>query len=81
LDLARLTRAKARVTPPAAAPGLAALALSLRPHTDARFRLAILRAYLGGRLSEARPWLRAIARRVKRVRNRGTFRNLARETA
>jgi rfaE bifunctional protein nucleotidyltransferase chain/domain len=76
LDLARVERARGRVTPRAAAPGLAALALSLRPHTSERFRLAVLRAVLGGTLRESRRWLRAIARRVERVKDRGTFRRL-----
>lgn len=74
LDLARLHRATQRVGPAAAAPGLAALALSLRPVCPPRFRLAILRAYLGGRLAGARPWLRAIAKRIRRVEGRGTYR-------
>lgn len=77
LDLARLSRATSRVTPASAAVGLAALALSLRPVTTQRFRLAILRAYLGGTLSESRRWLRAIARRIRRVEGRGTFRRYA----
>src|SRR5207244_1419766 len=50
LDLARLERAARRVGPKDAAPGLAALALTLRGVAPERFRLAILRAYLGGRL-------------------------------
>ena len=74
LDLARLARAARRVTPRDAAPGLAALALTLRGVAPERFRLAILRAYLGGRLAEARPWLLAIARRVAKVEGRGAFR-------
>lgn len=77
LDLARLYRATSRVTPGSAAPGLAALALSLRPVCPARFRLAILRAYLGGSLREGRGWMRVIERRVKRVEGRGTFRKYA----
>jgi rfaE bifunctional protein nucleotidyltransferase chain/domain len=77
LDLARLSRASRTVGPGDAAPGLAALALTLRPVTDRRFRLAVLRAYLGGRLAGARPWLRAIERRARRVGGRGTFRGLA----
>lgn len=74
LDLARLTRARDRVGPRDAAPGLASLALSLRPVTDLRFRLAVLRAYLGGRLAESRAWRAAILRRIDRVKDRGTFR-------
>ena len=77
LDLARVHRARSRVTPEAAAPGLAALALSLRPVTSLRFRLAILRGYLGGSLGEGRRWLRAIERRITKVRDRGTFRRWA----
>ncbi len=74
LDLARLHRATERVGPAAAAPGLAALALSLRPVCPARFRLAILRAYLGGTLKVGRRWLRAIEKRIRKVEGRGTFR-------
>jgi rfaE bifunctional protein nucleotidyltransferase chain/domain len=77
IDLARLDRARARVGPSEAAPGLASLALTLRPVTPRRFRLRVLRAYLGGRLAEARPWLRALDRRIRRVEGRGTFRRLA----
>lgn len=76
LDLMRLTRASRKVGPSEGAVGLAALALSLRPVTDARFRLAILRAYLGGSLRGARPWLEAVARRIEKIRRRGTFRHL-----
>jgi rfaE bifunctional protein nucleotidyltransferase chain/domain len=74
VDLARLARASGRVGPAEAAPGLAALALSLRPVSDRRFRLAVLRAYLGGSLAPARPFLRAVVRRIRRVEGRGTFR-------
>jgi rfaE bifunctional protein nucleotidyltransferase chain/domain len=77
LDLARLSRASSRVGPKQAAPGLAALALSLRPVTTRRWRLAVLRAYLGGSLRGAKPWLDAIARRIRRVEGRGTFRPFA----
>ena len=77
IDLMRLERASKTVTPAQAAPGLAALALSLRPVTNTRFRLAVLRAYLGGSLREARPWLRAVARRIEKVKDRGTFRHLS----
>jgi|GEM_PF-134522 len=80
LDLARLARARGRVGPREGAPGLAALALSLRPVTDRRFRLAILRAYLGGRFRGARIWMRAIDRRIRRVEGRGTFRALGEAT-
>jgi len=74
LDLMRLKRAARDVGPAAAAPGLAALALSLRPVTDARFRLAILRAYLGGSLREAAPFAAALLKRTKKLKQRGTFR-------
>ena len=76
IDLMRLERASKDVTPQLAAPGLAALALTLRPHTDRRFRLAILRAYLGGSLAGARPWIQAIEKRIEKVKDRGTFRHL-----
>jgi len=74
LDLARLRRATGRVGPAAAAPGLAALALSLRPVCPARFRLAILKAYLGGTLEGGRRWMRAVEKRIRRVEGRGTYR-------
>jgi len=77
IDLMRLERASKDVTPALAAPGLAALALSLRPVSTTRFRLAVLRAYLGGSLREARPWLSAISRRIQKVKDRGTFRHLS----
>ena len=76
IDLQRLERAGRDVSPASAASGLAALALSLRPVTDERFRLAVLRAYLGGSLHEARPWLTAIERRIAKIKDRGTFRHL-----
>ncbi len=77
LDLARLFRATSRVTPSAAAPGLAALALSLRPVCPKRFRFAILRAYLGGSFRESRRWMQAIEKRMRKVEGRGTFRRYA----
>jgi len=76
IDLMRLERSARKVAPATAAKGLAALALSLRPVTDARFRLAIVRAYLGGTLRGGRPWLEAIRRRIERIKDRGTFRGL-----
>jgi rfaE bifunctional protein nucleotidyltransferase chain/domain len=76
IDLMRLDRSAKDVTPAQAAPGLAALALSLAPVADRRFRLSILRALLGGSLRQARPWLQAIERRIARVKDRGTFRHL-----
>jgi rfaE bifunctional protein nucleotidyltransferase chain/domain len=76
-DLARVERAKHRVLAKDAAPGLAALALSLRPIVPLRFRLAILAAYLGGSLRESRVWRDAVARRIARVAGRGTFRAFA----
>jgi hypothetical protein len=74
IDLARLERAKKRVGPDDAAPGLAALALTLRPVTTPRFRTAVLRAYLGGTFREGRTWLRAIRKRIARVEKRSTYR-------
>ena len=76
IDLMRLERAGRRVSPAAAAPGLAALALSLRPYTEPRFRLAIVRAYLGGTLRGGKAWLEAIAKRIEKIKRRGTFRHL-----
>ncbi|MDF1701337.1 MAG: adenylyltransferase/cytidyltransferase family protein [Planctomycetota bacterium] len=76
IDLMRLERAARRVSPAAAAPGLAALALSLRPYTEPRFRLAIVRAYLGGTLLGGKPFLEAIAKRIEKIKHRGTFRHL-----
>ena len=76
IDLMRLGRSGRKVGPPDAAVGLAALALSLRPVTEPRFRLAIVRAYLGGTLRGGRPWLSAIARRIEKIKRRGTFRHL-----
>ena len=73
LDLARLERAKGRVGPNDAAAGLAALAITLRGSAPRRFRLAILRAYLGGNFKEGRQWLRAIEKRIARVEGRGAF--------
>ncbi len=79
IDLMRLERS-GRVDAKAAARGLAALALSLRPYTTERFRLAILRGYLGGTLTGpeggARPYLKAIAKQVRKLEHRGTYRNL-----
>jgi rfaE bifunctional protein nucleotidyltransferase chain/domain len=76
LDLARVPRASGRSGPSDAAPGLAALALSLRPCSSRRFRYAVLRGYLGGSLGGARPFLRAVERRIRRVASRGTFRRM-----
>ncbi len=81
IDLARLERAKARVGPKEAAKGLAALAMTLRGAAPRRFRLAILRAYLGGSLENARPWMKAIEARIQRISDRTTFRRFASETA
>jgi rfaE bifunctional protein nucleotidyltransferase chain/domain len=80
LDLARLERAKARVGPKDSARGLAALALTLRGAAPRRFRWAVLRAYLGGRLTDARPWAKTIDARIKRISGRRTFRRFAKET-
>lgn len=57
-----MARAGRRLRPRHAVPGLAALARSLREGTPARFRLAVLRAYLAGSLKHARSWMRDIAR-------------------
>ncbi len=76
IDLMRLERTGRKAAPTASAQGLAALALSLRPVTEPRFRLAIVRAYLGGTLRGGRPWLEAIARRIDKIKDRGTFRDL-----
>ncbi len=73
----RVTRAGTRVRRSQAVVGLAALALSLRPVVDERFCLALLRAYLGGSLANARPWLAAIAKRIARIQDRSTFRHLS----
>ncbi len=75
LDLGRLERGRRRFPMRRAARGLAALAISLRPVASDRFRLALLRAYLGGRLEGARPWIRRITRWVRRLETRGTFRS------
>lgn len=76
LDLMRLERRSKPLSRSRASRGLAALALSLRPVTDVRFRLALLRGYLGGSLRGARPWLRTIAKRIEKIKGRGTFRHL-----
>ncbi len=76
IDLMRLERSGKKIAPAAAAKGLAALALSLRPMTEPRFRLAIVRAYLGGTLRDGKPWLEAIRKRIEKVKDRGTFRDL-----
>ncbi|MHC5012670.1 MAG: adenylyltransferase/cytidyltransferase family protein, partial [Planctomycetota bacterium] len=77
IDLARLGRGGTRVNRAKAAEGLAALAVSLRDVTPARFRLAILQAYLGGTLKPARPWLAAIRKRIAKIEHRGTFQHRA----
>jgi rfaE bifunctional protein nucleotidyltransferase chain/domain len=79
LDLMRMERSSKDVTAATAAPGLAALALSLRPVTDARFRLAILRAYRGGTLLRGPQYLDAIEKRIAKIKDRGTFRHLTEE--
>lgn len=76
IDLQRVTRAGGRVRKAQAAIGLAALTLSLRPYVDARFEAAALRAYLGGSLRAARPWMAAVEKRIARIKDRGTFRGL-----
>jgi rfaE bifunctional protein nucleotidyltransferase chain/domain len=81
IDLMRLERSSRKAAPAASAQGLAALALSLRPVTEPRFRLAIVRAYLGGTLRGGKPWLEAIAKRIEKIKDRGTFRHLGGEGA
>lgn len=61
-----LTRAGRHVKRRIAARGLATLEASLGEVAPARFRLAVLRAYLAGSLRAARPWLDAIRRRLPR---------------
>ncbi len=76
LDLMRVERGGLRVRRKQAAEGLGALALSLQDVVDDRFLLAVLRAYLGGTLEAAGPWIHAIEKRMARLRRRGTFRHL-----
>ncbi|MDJ0972920.1 MAG: adenylyltransferase/cytidyltransferase family protein [Planctomycetota bacterium] len=76
IDLQRVTRAGGRIRKGQAAVGLAALTLSLRPYVDARFEAAAMRTYLGGSLRAARPWMAAIEKRMERIRDRGTFREV-----
>lgn len=74
LDLMRLKRGGPRPAPRRAARGLAALSLSLAGGVPARLELRTLRAYLGGTLAGARPWLRRLTRARARLRPKGTFR-------
>ncbi len=74
LDLMRLERGGARLSPAQAARGLAALSLSLGELVSRRLLLRALRAYLGGTLRGARPWLRRITRTQDRLRSKSTFR-------
>ena len=76
VDLQRLARGGVRLRRRVAAEGLAALALSLLDVTDEGWRLAVLRAYLGGTLRHARSWIRLIERRMEHRRRRGTFKRL-----
>jgi rfaE bifunctional protein nucleotidyltransferase chain/domain len=78
LDLMRLERGGTRIRRAKAARGLAALALSIQKTVPNRFLLAALRAYLGGSLQNARPWIRAIERHMARLETRGTFRYMER---
>jgi D-glycero-beta-D-manno-heptose 1-phosphate adenylyltransferase len=77
LDLMRMERSGRRVKRKQAVDGLSALALSLRDVVPARFRLAILRAYLGESLEGARDWIRDIRARIERLEGKGTFRRMA----
>ncbi len=74
IDLMRLERGGSRVRRRKAAEGLAAMALSLRDQVGDRFLLSILRAYLGGTLHTAGPWLRAIEKHMAKLQHKGTFR-------
>jgi rfaE bifunctional protein nucleotidyltransferase chain/domain len=76
-ELGRLERGGRKLKRSQAAVGLAALALSLRGVVPARFRLAVLKAYLGGTLRHARPWLEAIRKRIARTKDREGFSRLA----
>jgi rfaE bifunctional protein nucleotidyltransferase chain/domain len=67
LDLVHLERAGRRLKRRQLVEGLATLAVSLRETTTPRFRLAILRAYLGGSLKDARPWLADLRTRTARL--------------
>lgn len=81
LDVMRLERGGLSVRRRKAVEGLAALALTLREVVPPRFLLAVLRAYLGGTLRAARPWMRAIERRAQRLEHRGTWRHVGAERA
>lgn len=76
IDLQRVTRAGARIRKSQAAVGLAALTLSLRPVVDDRFLLTVLQTYLGGSLRACRQWIAAIDKRIEKIKDRGTFRDL-----
>jgi glycerol-3-phosphate cytidylyltransferase-like family protein len=73
VDVERVDRGGARFSRRKAVRGLAALRLSTGDAAPPRFALAVLRAYLGGTLRAARPWIRAIRARAQRLRSRGTF--------
>jgi len=81
IDLMRVSRAGRRLRQRDAAVGLAALSLSLRHIVPRRFRLAMLRGYLGGTLTAARPWIEAIERRIERIKDRSTFREIPGDVA
>lgn len=81
LDLMRLERGGLSVRRRKAAEGLAALTLSLRDVVPPRFLLSILRAYLGGSLRASRPWMHSIEKQVRRLENKGTWRNVGAERA
>lgn len=74
LDLMRVTRAGRKLRMKDAVDGLAALALSLESVSDDAFRRRALRAYLGGSLRMAQPWLKLLEGRMAHLRTRSRFR-------
>ena len=76
-DLMRLERGGRRLKQSQAAVGLAALGLSLRGVVPARFRLAVLRAYLGGTLRSGRPWVDAVRKRIAKTKGREAYSRMA----
>lgn len=77
LDLMRLQRGGSWVRRGKVTRGLAALALSIRGTVSERFLLEALRAYRGGTLRDARPWIRAIRQQMAHLEGRSTFRQRA----
>lgn len=73
LDLMRVRRGGRLVRRRTVARDLTALDLSVRDLVTDRERLRCLRAYLGGTLVHARPWLRTIATWRGRLSGRSTF--------